>query len=222
MLQEKTKTMKESETVTLRPKEHKQHQPIEVCLIGDGMVGKTKLVQAFTGQEIEDETKKLLNTYTGKLKLPTRDVLDLCIHDPAGQEEYEKLRSPLYKECDVIIVCYSEMDRCSYENVTEFWIPEMTKCTSHRPPLVLAGTFYDVNGNGSSTETVISKEEGTLLMKEIDADIFVRCHIQDPKDVTKVFLEAAISALTKKKRRDSFLQRIWGRSKSFSTAITTN
>ena len=48
----------------LRPKDHK---PIQVCLIGDGMVGKTKLAQAFTGQEIVDETKKLLNTYTGNL-----------------------------------------------------------------------------------------------------------------------------------------------------------
>ena len=60
--------MKES-GVTLRHKETKdsQHHPtVEVCLLGDGMVGKTKLAQAFTGQEIVDETKKLLNTYTGE------------------------------------------------------------------------------------------------------------------------------------------------------------
>ena len=64
--------MKES-GATLRPKENKDnqyHQPIEVCLIGDGMVGKTKLAQAFTGQEIVDETKKLLNTYTGEETTP--------------------------------------------------------------------------------------------------------------------------------------------------------
>ena len=140
------------------------------------------------------------------------------------QEEYEKLRSPLYKESDVIIICYSETDRCSYENISEFWIPEMTKCTSHRPPLVLVGNFYDVNGNQSSSdqsETVISAKEGTILKKEIDADIFVRCHIQNTKDVHKVFLEAAISAVTKKRRRNSLIQRIWGRSKSFSHAITS-
>ena len=63
--------MKESDAI-LRPKEHKDqhhhHQPIEVCLIGDGMVGKTKLAQAFTGQEIVDETKKLINTYTGRVR----------------------------------------------------------------------------------------------------------------------------------------------------------
>ena len=100
----------------------------------------------------------------------------------------------------------------------------MTKCSSHRPPLVLVGNFYDVNGNQSSSdqsETVISAKEGTILKKEIDADIFVRCHIQNTKDVHKVFLEAAISAVTKKRRRNSLIQRIWGRSKSFSHAITS-
>ena len=138
------------------------------------------------------------------------------------QEEYEKLRSHLYKDCDVIVMIYSEMDRCSYENITEFWIPEMTKCTHHKPPIVLVGTFYDVNGNDSSAQTVISKDEGTFLMKEINADIFLRCHIQNPQDVTKVFLEAAASALTKKKRRSSLIDRIWGRSKSFSHALKTS
>ena len=98
----------------------------------------------------------------------------------------------------------------------------MTKCTHHKIPIVLVGTFYDVNGNDSSTQTVISKDEGTILMKEIDADIFVRCHIQNPKDVTKVFLEAAASALTRKRRRSSLIERIWGRSKSFSNALKTN
>ena len=100
----------------------------------------------------------------------------------------------------------------------------MTKCTSHRPPLILVGNFYDVNGNQSSSdqsETVISKLEGTTLMKEIDADVFLQCHIQDKKDVNKVFLEAAISALTKKRRRNSLIQRIWGRSRSFSHAISS-
>ena len=53
--------MKESDTLKI-PRDHK---PVQVCLIGDGMVGKTKLAQAFTGHEIVDETKKLLNTYTG-------------------------------------------------------------------------------------------------------------------------------------------------------------
>lgn len=117
---------------------------------------------------------------------------------------------------------YSEMDRCSCENITEFWIPEITKSTHHRPPLVLVGTFYDANGNDSSKEAVVSKEEGELLMKEIDADIFIRCDIQDPKDVAKVFLETAISALTKKRRRSSLIDKIWGRSKSFSNAITSH
>ena len=68
--------MKESDTLKI-PRDHK---PVQVCLIGDGMVGKTKLAQAFTGHEIADETKKLLNTYTGMYCIGVIAKCKLCMH----------------------------------------------------------------------------------------------------------------------------------------------
>lgn len=59
-------------------------------------------------------------------------------YDTAGQEDVERLRKMIYKEADCFVLCYSIVDRISYNKILEVWYPEVSV---HDCPIVLVGNF---------------------------------------------------------------------------------
>ena len=112
----------------------------------------------------------------------------------------------IYKECDVILLCFSLADIYSFENFKEFWEAELNETLHSRLPVVLVGTTYDANGN--VPDDLILPDECHSLKKDIGAASFIRCPVLDEVKVERVMTEAAIAGLGRRKRRNSVLHRI--------------
>ena len=133
------------------------------------------------------------------------------------QHDYKDIRTKSYKETDVFIVCYSVVDRESFESVESFWIPEIRK-RCKKTPIILVATGRDIedeNGNVSEQEELnenfskrderlngnVSKQEGLNIMNKCQADYYVECATKNKEKVKELFDAALMSVIKNKKTR---------------------
>ena len=119
----------------------------------------------------------------------------------------------------MFIVCYSVVDRESFESVESFWIPEIRKLCK-KTPIILVATGRDIedeNGNVSEQEELnenvskrderlngnVSKQEGLNIMNKCRADYYVECATKNKEKVKELF-DAALMSVIKKKKTHRF------------------
>ena len=117
----------------------------------------------------------------------------------------------------MFIVCYSVVDRDSFESVESFWIPEIRK-RCKKTPIILVATGRDIedeNGNVSEQEELnenvskqderlngnVSKQEGLNIMNKCRADYYVECATKNKEKVKELFDAALMSVIKNKKTR---------------------
>ena len=117
----------------------------------------------------------------------------------------------------MFIVCYSVVDRDSFESVESFWIPEIRK-RCKKTPIILVATGRDIedeNGNISEQEELnenvskqderlngnVSKQEGLNIMNKCRADYYVECATKNKEKVKELFDAALMSVIKNKKTR---------------------
>lgn len=133
---------------------------------------------------------------------------NLSILDNAGQHDYENMRSCSYKDSEVLVLCYSVVDRDSLESIKDFWVPEVSHCR-RRQPIILVGTQTDLRRDNSDDS--VSSEEGEQLAKDIGADTFVECTAHDNDSVNHVFEVMTNAGLKFRKKKNSFVKRVFGK-----------
>lgn len=80
---------------------------VKLVVVGDGMVGKTCLLLAFSkGQFIEGYIPTVFETYVADIEVDGKPV-ELALWDTAGQEDYDRLRPLSYPDTDVVLMLYS-------------------------------------------------------------------------------------------------------------------
>jgi small GTP-binding protein len=98
---------------------------IKIVCIGDGAVGKTSMLLAYTANEFtEDYEPTIFENYSTNVVYKDR-LLQLNLWDTSGQEDYDKLRPLSYPDTDVFMICYSTVCHESLINVKNKWIPEL-------------------------------------------------------------------------------------------------
>lgn len=187
----------------------KLEKPVHCTLVGDAMIGKSTLVQAFMQQHVPQTpyVATVLDTYEGCLDVDGQKH-NLSILDNAGQHDYENMRSCTYKDSEVLVLCYSVVDRESLESIKDFWVPEVKQC-GRRKPIILVATQTDLRKSCKS-ETV-SFEDGQELAKEIGADAFVECTAHDNGSVNHVFELMTTAGLKFRKKKHNFVKRMFGK-----------
>ena len=71
-----------------------------------------------------DYTPTVFDNYMADIVCCHRKVkLWLC--DTAGQEEYLKLRTLSYDKADIIFICFSMIDKTSFQNALYKWFTEV-------------------------------------------------------------------------------------------------
>ncbi len=70
-------------------------------------------------------------------------LINLCLWDTAGQEDYDRLRPLSYPQTDVFLITFSLVNPSSFENVKSKWWPEVQH---HWPKatVILVGTKLDM------------------------------------------------------------------------------
>lgn len=102
------------------------------------------------------------------------------------------------------MVCYSVVDRESFRNVREFWIPSI-KNLKKKHDIVLVATHVDIRE--SKDVDHVTFDEGFDLCREVNGHTFIECSAADRIRTKQVFESVVSSALAKKKTRFSYVLR---------------
>ena len=99
---------------------------IKLIVVGDTFVGKTSLLESYTGGELPNSCHPtVFDYYTANRTVDGRQVnLNLC--DTADQEDFDRLRPLSYPGTSVFLICYSVDNAESLENVLSLWMPEVS------------------------------------------------------------------------------------------------
>ncbi|KAL3873240.1 hypothetical protein ACJMK2_036380 [Sinanodonta woodiana] len=189
-----------------------EKKSVQCTLVGDAMIGKSTMIQSFMEeQHPQVYVATVFDSYAGVYEL-AGEKIGITIMDSAGQHDYESMRAGTYKESEVLILCYSCVERDSFDSIQDFWVPEMNHYMRKRKPVILVATQTDLRQNRKKTSDVhVSSEEGAELANQIGADSFLECTSMDLITVKQVFETVITSALRYRKKKHNLVHRIFGK-----------
>jgi Ras-related C3 botulinum toxin substrate 1 len=160
----------------------------KVVVVGDGAVGKTCLLAAYSGKPFDPAyVPTIFENYTTEVTFGDK-VIRLSLWDTAGQEEYDRIRIMSYVNVQCFIVAFSVVDSITYRNVKERWIPELQHY-SPETPVLLVGTKEDLRGTVGTSDgrSEVTYEQGKELKEQIGAVAYLECSAVTRSGVKAVF-----------------------------------
>ncbi|XP_059162208.1 cdc42 homolog [Physella acuta] len=183
--------------------------PVHCAMLGDGMIGKTSLTLSYSTNHFNDEyTATMLDSYEVAVHNDGQHFI-LSVQDTAGQSDFEDLRTLTYKDSEVLVLCFSVCDRDSFNNIFTSWIPEIKRHTRRRRPIILVGTQTDMRTGCLDSE--VTQEEGRAMAKLVGAVTYVECSAKNRSGLHDVFCNVLGIAMRRRKRKNSFLGRLFQR-----------
>jgi small GTP-binding protein len=159
--------------------------------VGDGAVGKTSLLISYATKKFPtDYVPTVFENYTAQMKTDEENIL-LHLWDTAGQEDYDRLRPLSYPGADVVLLCFSTVNRGSFEQIKEKWYPEVHHYVPSIPHL-LVGTKVDLRDSETADPHTtqyepITTDEGKEMAKSINAASYLEVSAKTRKGLDKVF-----------------------------------
>ena len=136
------------------------------------------------------------------------DKYTISVFDTAGQQDYEGLRVFTYGHSEVIIVCFSVQDRKSFNNVKEFWVPEIRANVGNKANIILVATQTDTKDVSKET---VTEDEASELAESIGAVCYLECSAKDGHGINDLFESVVLSAMRGRKRKLSILKKLFGK-----------
>lgn len=170
-------------------------QSIKCVVVGDGAVGKSCLLIAYTTNAFPGEyVPTVFDNYSANVMVDGKPI-NLGLWDTAGQEDYDRLRPLSYAQTDVFLVCFSIASPASYENVRAKWYPEISH---HQPnvPIILVGNKLDLRNDPAPRREPITNAQGVDMAKQIGAVRYVENSALTQQGVKSVFDEAIRACLS--------------------------
>ncbi|RUS83699.1 hypothetical protein EGW08_008547 [Elysia chlorotica] len=145
-------------------------ESIKVVVVGDGAVGKSCLLIAYTTNSFPQEyVPTVFDNYSANVMVDGKPY-NLGLWDTAGQEDYDRLRPLSYPQTDVFLICFSASNPDSLANVTSKWIPEIRHhCPDVPVMLVACKTGLQCEVSSGSRKRCLAPEEGQAVAKEVKA-----------------------------------------------------
>jgi len=131
----------------------------KITVIGDGMVGKTSLIQKFTKGSFQKEYIKTIGAQFSKYEEEIDgDRCELVFWDIAGQDEFHFLRPSFYKSSVASIVVFSleenDLGKNSYKHAGQ-WLKEIKKFCGDIPTAVFGNKIDLVDESKLDDEKVL-------------------------------------------------------------------
>ena len=156
----------------------------KVVLIGESSVGKTSIINRYTTNTFKDflMTTPGANFINKKVAFPqNKKTLNFEIWDTAGQERYRSLAKVFYKNASVCILVYDITQKASFDDIKNYWIPELKENAPDNIILALVG-----NKSDKYTEAEVTEDEGKALAKEVNA-IYMRTSAKLNSSIDELF-----------------------------------
>jgi len=167
-------------------------QHFKFVAVGDGGVGKTCLLIAYTTNTFPDDyIPTVFDNYCANVIVDGKPV-SLGLWDTAGQEDYDNLRPLSYPQTDAFIVCFSLKSQTSFDHVRTKWWAELQK---HAPgvPIILVGTKSD-----AIHDRMVHIDDARALKQIMNAYDYVECSSMTHDGVKEVFDSAIRGTLSQK------------------------
>eukprot|EP01103_Thecamoeba_quadrilineata_P017839 TRINITY_DN64_c0_g1_i1.p1 TRINITY_DN64_c0_g1~~TRINITY_DN64_c0_g1_i1.p1 ORF type:complete len:204 (-),score=25.87 TRINITY_DN64_c0_g1_i1:155-766(-) len=180
-------------------------QTIKLVVVGDGAVGKTCLLIAYTSNSFPTEyVPTVFDNYTARVMVEGKTI-SLGLWDTAGQEDYDRLRPLSYPSTDVFLLCFSLVNATSFANIKIKWLREVRHhCPNSK--IILVGTKLDAREDPEflaklQTQGIkpVDTQDGENLSKEIGAIKYMECSALNQKGLKNVFDEAIKAILRPRK-----------------------
>ncbi|KZV71406.1 small GTPase rac1p [Peniophora sp. CONT] len=180
-------------------------QAIKCIVVGDSAVGKTSLIISHTTNAFPGEHPPSVCDNSSVNAMVDGKTISLGLWDTATDGHYERLRPLSYPQTDIFLICFSLVDRPSFDNVKDIWYPEIAY---HAPgtAIVLVGTKLDLREGpspseklGDSSTNSIQYTQGVKLAKEIRAVKYLECSALTQRGLKNVFDEATRAVLYPRK-----------------------
>jgi len=192
---------------------------VKCVTLGDGAVGKTALLRAYTQNAAPGEyIPTVFDNYALNMRLDGH-LVNLSLWDTAGQEDYDKLRPLSYPGTDVFLLCFSLVSPVSMENVRRRWVPEIKESMPHAK-IILCGTKSDLCNDSDTQEHLqaigllpIQSEQARALAKDVGAYAYYETSAVTHEGMRSVFEEVvrvglqkeAKGAANRKKKQNPFV-----------------
>eukprot|EP00727_Mastigamoeba_balamuthi_P007777 m51a1_g362 putative rho gtpase (223) ;mRNA; r:598394-599495 len=177
---------------------------VKLVVVGDGAVGKTCLLVCFAKDKFPEEyVPTVFENYVKTTSTPAHGELMMDLWDTAGQEDFDRLRPLSYPDSDIVLICFSLVNRRSFENVKDKWAPEIRHYLPGAP-WFLVGTKLDLRDAGNVDEVTnrvepITKSEGESLGREINASAYHEVSAKSRSGLSELFIAAADAVLNSRK-----------------------
>ena len=171
--------------------------------LGNAGAGKTTLIVKHINNVFDESVPFTLDNSRANFVVGSKPVFMTIwdtpeIVDGEGFHQYESL--VFYPHTDVFVVCFSVVNRLSFEHVKTRWSPEANhRCP--KTPVILVGTKVDLRNECDNTH--ITRREGEALARETHAEAYIECSSLTGEGVDEVFLKAAQAALFKLNKTNS-------------------
>ncbi|CAF5155164.1 unnamed protein product, partial [Rotaria magnacalcarata] len=169
----------------------------KLVIVGDSDCGKRSLLFSFSTNEfITDYTARTLELPTVTIPIDQKTI-HLTLVDVSGTEHLHDLRSLIYNETHIILICFSVDSPASAGNVLNKWVPEI-RIQCNRCPIILVACKVDLRTDARTIATLstrdeapVTTEKGQQIAAEIKANAYMECSAKTHEGVQDLLLEAA-------------------------------
>lgn len=161
---------------------------LPIMIIGDGGVGKTCLISVYAGKPLNGPLyiPTVLDTYHATIKVNQREC-NIELYDTAFCGDMSMFKQLMLPKAEALMMCYSTKDFLSFQNIENFWVPEIRKF-SETLPFVFIGTKTDLKLTNGQKE--VSKSDSETLAAKCGAFGDVHTSAFDDINVKNAFHEA--------------------------------
>ncbi|XP_015788392.1 ras-related protein Rab-23 [Tetranychus urticae] len=153
---------------------------IKVVLVGNGIVGKSSLIQRYCNGIFTNEYKKTLGVdFLERTVKAHGQEIRLMLWDTAGQEEFDALTKAYYRGAQACVIVFSTTDRESFDSVVSWKKKVEYECG--QIPMALVQNKMDL-----ISRSKVSRDEVDSLARSIRLKVF-RTSVKENLNVDSVF-----------------------------------
>jgi len=158
----------------------------QVCVLGDGGVGKTALtIQLCSGRFITEYDPTIEDSYQKQLTILDRAVM-VEILDTAGQEEFKAQRDEWIRDCSGFVIVYSITSRSSFDCIQGFYRNIQRVKEDERFSVAVAGNKADLE-----SKREVTSEQGAEMAARLSA------HFRETSAKTKMNIVDVFTGVVK-------------------------
>jgi len=172
---------------------------INCAFIGDAGIGKTSLMKMLGERISSAEQNSLFDRYVAQITSREGEQVHVSYWDVSSSDDHSRMRSLTYRMNHIFFLCFSTVDRHSFENAKLQWFPEIDLIVPEAP-VYLIGTQTDLRDqllaeNPNNISKVVTQEDAEQLRSSMGAIMYLETSVNSAVSLTRVMKQVASAML---------------------------